>query len=209
MALTPKQSAVNFWDGVYGGSEFAFGREPNAWFASKGHYLKAGQRILMVADGEGRNSVWCAQKGFLVDAFDLSAKGIEKAKRFAADSGVTVNFTVAGVDDWAWEPDAYDAVTLILCQFATPSMRKKLFADCIRTLKAGGLFFVLGYTPKQLEYGTGGPPNVAQLYTESLLRDLVQGMDILELGSFEVEVDAGRHRGKSALVGLVSRKKSG
>ncbi|MBO4790238.1 MAG: class I SAM-dependent methyltransferase [Oxalobacter sp.] len=207
MTLTPKQAAAGFWDKVYEGNDFAFGREPNAWFASKASYLKKGQRILMVADGEGRNSIWCAQKGLVVDAFDLSAKGIEKARHFALESGVKVNFTVAGVDDWDWEPNAYDAVTLILCQFATPSMRKKLFADCIKTLKTGGLFFVLGYTVKQLEYGTGGPPNAAQLYTEAMLRDLVQGMAVLELESFDMEVSAGRHRGKSAFVGLVSCKK--
>ena len=35
--------------------------------------LPAGGRVLAVADGEGRNSVWLAQQGMQVDAFDISA----------------------------------------------------------------------------------------------------------------------------------------
>jgi len=67
---------------------------------------------------------------------------------------------------------------------------------------------VLGYSPKQLEYGTGGPPWVEHLYTEDMLRRYAEGMEILELASWDAEVNAGRHQGKSALVGMVARKKA-
>lgn len=209
MGLTPKEAAAKFWDGVYSDDAYVFGTAPNDWFAAHGHLLEKGQRILMVADGEGRNSVWCARKGMAVDAFDLSGTAIRKARKLAQDNGVAVNFSVNGVDDWSWQADAYDAVAVIMCQFATPAMRDVLFRNCIRTLKEGGLLFVLGYSPKQLEYGTGGPSKVDQLYTEAMLRQYAEGMEILELASWDAEVKAGRHHGKSALVGLVARKKPG
>lgn len=207
MGMTPKAAAAKFWDGVYSEEAYVFGTAPNGWFAGHGHLLEKGQRVLMVADGEGRNSVWCAQKGMVVDAFDLSETAIRKARKLAQDNDVSVNFSVYGVDDWAWHPDVYDAVAVIMCQFATPAMRDVLFRNCIGTLKRDGLLFVLGYSPKQPEYGTGGPPWIEHLYTEKMLRTLVDGMEILELSSWDEEVRAGRHQGMSALVGLVARKK--
>lgn len=207
MGMTPKEAAAKFWDDVYCEEAYVFGTAPNGWFAEHGHLLEKGQRVLMVADGEGRNSVWCARKGMAVDAFDLSGTAIRKARKLAQDNSVSVNFSVCGVDDWPWHPDVYDAVAVIMCQFATPAMRDVLFRNCIGTLRRNGLLFVLGYSPKQLEYGTGGPPWVERLYTEELLRTLVDGMEILELSSWDEEVKAGRHQGRSALVGLVARKK--
>ena len=206
--LTPKEASAQFWNGIYNDDAYVFGTAPNDWFAGHAHLLEKGQRILMVADGEGRNSVWCARKGMAVDAFDLSETAIRKARKLAQDNDVAVNFSVHGVDDWSWLPDVYDAVAVIMCQFATPAMRDVLFRNCIRTLKAGGLLFVLGYSPKQLTYGTGGPPWVEHLYTEAMLRQYAEGMEILELASWDAEVKAGRHRGKSALVGMVARKKA-
>lgn len=207
MGLTPKEAAARFWDGVYEDEAFVFGTAPNAWFAGQESRLEKGQRILMVADGEGRNSVWCARKGMMVDAFDLSGKAVRKAGRLARENGVSVNFSVNGVDDWQWVPEKYDAVVVIMCQFATPAMRGQMFRNCIRTLKKGGLLFVLGYSTRQLAYGTGGPPWVERLYTEDMLRQYAEGMEILEIASWDEEVTAGRHQGKSALVGMVARKK--
>ena len=50
-------------------------------------------------------------------------------------------------------------------------MRERLFANMIRALKRGGLLVLQGYTPKQLEYRTGGPPVASHLYTEPMLRE--------------------------------------
>ncbi len=203
----PKETARAFWNDVYRAEGYAFGTEPNDWFARQDTRLKAGQRILMVADGDGRNSLWCARKGMTVDAFDLSDVAVGKARQLAEQAGLSVNFTVAGIDDWHWLPDCYDAVAVILCQFATPAMNRVMFSNSIQSLKKGGLLFVLGYDVKQLEYRTGGPPWKERLYTPDILRELAQGTEILELERWEKEIDAGRHRGMSAFVSMVARKK--
>ncbi len=201
-----KEAAKQFWDNVYCDRDYVFGSAPNAWFESHSSLMHAGQRILMVADGEGRNSVWCARKKMIVDAFDLSEIAIQKAKKLAKENQVTVNFSVNGIDDWPWQENIYDAVAIILCQFATPSMRQIMFNRCIGTLKEQGLLFVLGYSTKQLEYGTGGPPYLDHLYTESMLSQYAKDMEILELKSWDADVKAGRHEGKSALIGMIARK---
>lgn len=76
-----------------------------------------------------------------------------------------------------------------------------------QTLKPGGLFILQGYTPKQLEYRTGGPSLIEHLYTEEMIRELSQGLEILNIQCYEKELSEGaRHTGMSALLGMVAKK---
>ena len=195
------------WNQRFGAAEYIFGTAPNAFLASKSSWLKPGQRALCVADGEGRNSVWLAAQGLEVTAFDLSPVGVEKARRLARERGVQVRYDVAGVYDWAWPREAFDVVAAIFVQFADPAMRDFMFERMIASLKPGGLILLEGYTPRQLEYGTGGPKRVENLYTEEILRQAFGALEILELRQYEAELAEGsQHAGPSALVDLVARK---
>lgn len=200
---------LDAWNQRFDTDEYIFGKEPNAYLVSRAALLQPGQRVLLVADGEGRNGVWCAEQGLLVDAFDLSAIGIGKARQLAAERGVQVNFQVSGCDDWHWSPDTYDAVILIFAHFAGGGEREALFANCHQTLKPGGLLIVQGYSTQQLSFNTGGPQEPSLLYTEDWLRTACADMDILECESYTAEMCEGsRHVGLSALCGLVARKRS-
>jgi SAM-dependent methyltransferase len=160
-----------------------------------------------VADGEGRNSVWLADQGLKVDAFDIAATGVAKARELAAQRGVTVNFAVADCDAYAWPDAALDGVAAIFVQFADPDLRARLFANMVRSLKPGGWLVLQGYTPRQLDYRTGGPPLVSHLYTESLLREAFSELDIDTLREYEAELAEGSgHHGRSALIGMVARR---
>lgn len=119
-----------------------------------------------------------------------------------------MEYHVAGVYDWRWEDDAFDVVAAIFVQFAGPDMRSFMFERMAAALRPGGLLLVEGYTPKQLEYGTGGPKQLDQLYTEALLREAFPAFDILELREYEAELDEGsRHQGMSALIDLAAVKR--
>jgi 2-polyprenyl-3-methyl-5-hydroxy-6-metoxy-1,4-benzoquinol methylase len=83
------------WNQRFSATEYIFGTGPNEFLASKAGLLRPGQRALCVADGEGRNSVWLAECGLEVVAFDISPVGVEKARRLAAARGVKVAFEVA------------------------------------------------------------------------------------------------------------------
>ncbi|HET7365166.1 MAG TPA: class I SAM-dependent methyltransferase [Burkholderiales bacterium] len=195
------------WNQRFGAAEYIFGTAPNAFLASHQALLRAGQRALCVADGEGRNSVWLASLGLEVVAFDFSPIGVEKARRLAAARGVKVRYEVATVYEWSWPVAAFDVVAAIFVQFADPPMRSFMFERMERALKPGGLVLIEGYTPRQLEYGTGGPKQVDQLYTEELLRAAFARLELLELRQYEAELDEGsRHRGMSAVIDCVARK---
>ncbi|MDL2284804.1 class I SAM-dependent methyltransferase [Oxalobacter sp. OttesenSCG-928-P03] len=202
-----KDKNRQIWDARYGQPGYFYGTAPNAWLASKEGYLKAGMRVLLPADGEGRNSVWCAERGMAVDAFELSAVAVEKAKQLAAKRGVSVNHAVADIGGWDWQPEVYDAVILVFMNFATPNMRRRLFADCIKTLRPGGILLLQGYSVRQLEYGTGGPSVPEQLYTEEMLANAFAALDILEMTVYDTELSEGQgHNGMSAVISMVARK---
>jgi 2-polyprenyl-3-methyl-5-hydroxy-6-metoxy-1,4-benzoquinol methylase len=199
--------AAEHWNRRFERDDFLFGTEPNAWLREHVGALPPGGRVLSVADGEGRNSVWLARQGFTVDAFDIADVGVAKARAFAAREGVAVNFHVADVDGFAWPEATYDGVAAIFVQFADPPLRARMFARIVQCLKPGGVLVLQGYTPKQLEYKTGGPPVASHLYTEALLRDAFRDLQIVELREYEADVREGSgHQGRSALIGLVARR---
>lgn len=201
------KSEYERWNRRFSASEYIFGTEPNAFLFSNGFRLKGGQRVLCVADGEGRNSVWLAEQGLDVTAFDFSPIGVEKARRLAAERGVKVSYEAASVYDWRWPEEAFDVVAAIFVQFADPEMRRFMFERIVRALKPGGLLLLEGYTPKQLEYRTGGPSRLENLYTEALLREAFKSLEILELREYEAELGEGsQHAGRSAVIDLVARK---
>lgn len=209
MNQAPFADPAATWNRRFAEDGFLFGTEPNAWLREHAGVWQSGQRVLSVADGEGRNSVWLAQQGLLVDAFDIAEVGVEKARRLAAEQGVSVNFAVADCDTFAWTEAAYDGVAAIFVQFADPALRTRLFGHLQRCLKPGGTLVLQGYTPRQLEYRTGGPPNESHLYTPAMLREAFAGLDITELREYEAELAEGSgHHGRSALIGLVARRRS-
>ncbi len=204
---TPLAAVAATWNNRFAGEAYLFGTEPNSWLQDHASLWKAGQCVLSVADGEGRNSVFLARQGLSVDAFDVAEVGVNKAQRLASSQNLRVNFSVCGCDEYLWPVDTYDGVAAIFVQFADPAMRARLFANIKRSLKPGGYFVLHGYTPKQLEYKTGGPPLASHLYTAEMLREAFRDFEIVELREYEDELSEGtQHKGRSALIGLVARR---
>ena len=196
------------WDARFDRDDYIFGTAPNAFLAAQRARLAPGQRALAVADGEGRNSVWLAQQGLVVTAFDIAPRGVAKARALAARAAVTVDLHVAAVEQWDWTPAAYDVVVAIFVQFAAPPVRERMFAGMLATLRPGGLLLLQGYTPRQLDYRTGGPPNADHLYTPQRLRAAFAAHEIVELREHDEVLSEGtQHAGLSALIDCVVRRR--
>ncbi|MFT4715254.1 MAG: 2-polyprenyl-3-methyl-5-hydroxy-6-metoxy-1,4-benzoquinol methylase [Paracoccaceae bacterium] len=195
------------WDDRYSEPGFLFGTDPAAFMVDQQQYLIRGQKALAIADGEGRNSIFMAEKGLIVTAQDGSEVAVDKARGLAAVREARVDFQHADLRDWDWGAGEYDLVVAIFIQFADPAFRDEIFAGMKRCLKPGGVVMLHGYTPKQIDYGTGGPPTAKTMYTEQLLREGFFDMEILRLQAYDREVQEGRgHSGKSALIDLIAKK---
>lgn len=207
MAKEGFDDARQFWDKRYATPEYIFGVEPNAFLAANREYFKPGMRVLDIACGEGRNSVWLAEQGCVVTGIDLSPLALDKARDLAARRGMHVEFEEADLHQWSWPVNRFDAVTSIFIQFAAPEGRQMLFDRMFDALKVDGLLFVQGFTPAQLQYSSGGPKEISHLYTGEMLRGLVRRAQVLHLREYEDELSEGsKHVGRAALVELVARK---
>lgn len=194
------------WNARYASAEYVFGREPSAFLVREVKRLPRAARVLCVADGEGRNSVWLAQQGFDVHAIDISEVGLAKAQLLAAEARVSIQFELADVLAWRWPTAAYDAVVATFIQFAGPIDRSRLFSMMTQALRPGGLLLLHGYRPEQIVLGTGGPPQIENMYDEALLRTEFRDLKIEYLHAYDaVLLEGTGHCGQSALIDFVAR----
>lgn len=199
----------NVWDERYAGDDYFFGTEPNAFLRSQQELLKRGGSCLAVADGEGRNGVWLAEQGLQVVSVENSQVAMLKAKALAQQRGVKIDFEFADLLTWDWGEARFDFVVAIFIQFVTPDKRQQVFDNIKRCLKPGGHLLLQGYMPRQIEYGTGGPSQVENLYTEEMLRAAFSDTEILHLRAHDDHISEGvGHHGMSALIDMVARIKN-
>jgi cyclopropane fatty-acyl-phospholipid synthase-like methyltransferase len=200
-------SELERWQSRFSAPEYIFGKAPNAFLKSQAHRLPAGGKALSVADGEGRNGVWLAERGFDVLAIDFSPTALEKSRALATERGVQIRTELADVTAWRWQTGAFDVVAVIFTQFVSAAERPAFFANIKAALKPGGLLLMQGYRPEQLTYKTGGPQHAEQLYTRALLQDAFGDMSELDIREHDSVIGEGTaHVGMSALIDLVAKK---
>ena len=200
-------SELDRWQERYATDEYRFGTAPNAFLAAQAKRLPKSGKALALADGEGRNGVFLAEHGLDVLSLDFSPNAQAKARKLAAARGVTISVEQADVINWSYPPDAFDVVAAIFFQFAAPPDRDRIFAGIKRTLKRGGLLLLEGYGPKQLDYKTGGPGKLENLYTREILEKAFGDFASIDIREYDAELHEGAgHGGMSALVDLVAEK---
>ena len=181
---------------------YLFGEAPAKVLVENPWVIDGASTCLCVADGEGRNSVWLATHGLSVTSFDLSPTAVERARALAMKAGVQVDAHVSDWEGWDWS-QSFDLVVAVFVQFMGPEARVRQFD----TLRQAVRLVLHGYTPEQVDYGTGGPPSRENMYTNELLNDAFNDWRILRLAAYEREVQEGRgHSGQSALIDMVAQK---
>ncbi|HVG50273.1 MAG TPA: class I SAM-dependent methyltransferase [Xanthobacteraceae bacterium] len=206
MPTSPEE--LKFWEDRYATPDYAFGTAPSYFLAQCKPLLPKSGTALAVADGEGRNGVWLAEQGLTVTAVDFSPSALNKARALAAQRKVNVTFIEADVHTWPYPDAAFDVVAEVFTQFSTPPDRTLKWAGMRRALKPGGLLILQGYSPKQLEYRTGGPGVLDQLYTRAMLEEAFGDFRDLKIVEEERELNEGRsHAGISAVINLTGWKR--
>ncbi len=196
----------NKWDLKYSEEGFAYGTQPNDFLRQNLHQLPVGGRVLCLAEGEGRNSVFLAKQGFEVVAVDSSAVGLQKAQELARSEKVQITTIVADLAEFTVEEASYDAVISIFCHLPSP-VRQFAYAQVVKGLKKDGVLLLEGYTPAQLKNNTGGPPSKELLLTLEILKNDFASLNILHAIELERDIIEGRlHTGPGAVVQLIATK---
>ena len=196
---------VDFWNQRYGGEAYAYGVEPNDFLVEQTHRIPAG-RVLCLAEGEGRNAVYLAKRGYEVTAVDMSAAGLDKARRLAAASGVAITTQLADLASYEIEPQAWRGIVSIFAH-VPPPLRQRLYGSVVHGLRPGGVVIVEAYNPRQLHYQTGGPRQLELLVSLNALREELHGLT--EVVGREVDrpvVEGEFHTGLGAVVQYLARK---
>jgi len=195
-----------FWDDRYRAPGYAYGEVPNSFLTSHERLYRPGQRALAVADGEGRNGVWLADRGLEVLSVDRSEVGLDKAKLLAASRGVSLETHCVDLAEWDWPEAAFDHVVAIYAHFP-PDVRQQIHRAMLQSLRPGGVLLMEAFSPEQMDYQSGGPRDPAMLYSAVMLReDFVDG-DIEEIAETLTSLDEGPyHQGPAAVTRAIVRR---
>lgn len=193
------------WDERFSAEHYVYGKEPNAFLEENVAHLY-GREVLCLAEGEGRNAVFLARRGFSVTAVDASAVGLDKARRLAAEHGVEIHTVHADLEDYALGIDRWDAIVSVFCHVLTP-LRRKVHAQVAAALREGGVFLLEAYTPAQLQNNTGGPRDIDRLMSAEQLQEELAPLEFQCLREVEREIIEGAHHtGTGSVVQVIARK---
>ena len=196
---------TNPWDERFAGEEFFYGTAPNDFLAA--HVDRLRGPVLSLAEGEGRNAVFLAERGLQVLGVDNSAVGLAKAEGLAGERGVQIQTVVADLADYEPQSGHYGAVISIFAHL--PGMvRQRLYPRVEAALRPGGLLLMEAYAEAQLPRSTGGPKNLEMLVTEDKLRREFPGLEPVLLQQIERDVREGQgHSGMAVVVQFIARKR--
>jgi len=198
-----------FWNQRYSAANYAYGKEPNNWLAEQLKFLQPG-RILLPAEGEGRNAVYAARLGWQVQAFDMSEQGKAKALALAAEHGVSIEYTITTADAAEYPAQSFDAIALIYAHFHS-AVRTGLHRKWVQWLKPGGVIILEGFsqnnlTHRQANPGVGGPADVELLYTPADIASDFAALQTIELSEQVIELSEGDfHVGQGSVVRYTGR----
>ncbi len=195
---------LTFWDERFAEEGFAYGEEPNRYLREQLDRLPPGS-LLLPAEGEGRNAVWSATRGWEVLAFDTSTVGRDKALAMARRKGVEVAYELRSVGEPMHDIEArFDAVGLVFMHLPG-QVRRMAHQGVARCLRPGGTLILEAFSTEQLKRGTGGPRDLELLYTTTDLEKDFAGLEIHTLENCDVELDEGRyHLGVASVVRMLA-----
>lgn len=196
----------DFWDLRYKENDTVYGNLPNHYFKSNIDALKPAS-ILLPAEGEGRNAIYAAAKGWDVSAFDYSDEAMSKAKANASEKKVQINYTIVDIKQYQVN-QYYEAIGLIYVHLP-PAERVEFHQKMIDSLKPGGTIILEAFSKEQMNHQSGGPRAIEQLYSISDLIHDFKNIDIIELEEIEIVLDEGPfHQGKASVIRMIAKKPS-
>ena len=161
-------------------------------------------RALDLAAGEGRNSVWLAERGWSVTAVDFSRVGLEKGRKLSAAHGVPdrqVDWVVADLSEYEPACAAFNLVLIAYLQVGA-DLRGRVLAGAAAALVPGGTLLVVGHDLINLTEGVGGPTSPDVLYTPEAITTGLSGLRMVQTERVRrgVERDGGQATAIDTLV---------
>lgn len=192
----------DMWNERYRADEYAYGTDGNSFLKEELKKLPKG-KILLPADGEGRNACMAAELNWQVTSFDFSLEGVEKAKSLALKKNVAINTFCCGYEDFH-SNELFDVVALIYAHMPNRSAFHKIM---LNYLKPGGTLILEAFNKKQLGRNSGGPKNESMLFNLSELEQDFEELRKIKLWETTATLSEGKyHTGEAELIRVVGVK---
>lgn len=201
-----------FWNERYRNEDYVYGKTPNRFFKESIRRLNITGRLLLPAEGEGRNAVHAAKVGLQVDAFDISEEGRRKTQLLAEESNVQLFYHDGSLETFPRKEHQYDAIALIYAHFP-PEIRGSYHCKFAAMLRPGGHLILEAFHKKHLQYqaanpAVGGPKSEAMLLDETEIERDFKALQTLQLFQKEVSLQEGHgHVGTGLVLRYIGRKK--
>ncbi|MCB0698843.1 MAG: class I SAM-dependent methyltransferase [Chitinophagales bacterium] len=196
-----------FWNERYTEQDDIYGTEPNVFFKQELDKLQPGT-LLLPGEGEARNAIYAAKKGWQVTAFDSSEVAVQKGLENAAKAGVSINYINTTTEGFTADPVSFDVVAMIYIHMQ-PDIRNVFHKKVIGWLKPGGTLILEGFNTNQLDKTSGGPKDINMLYTIDMLQNDFNVLNIETLHTTIETLEEGAfHSGEAELIRLVASKKA-
>lgn len=194
-----------FWDQRYGEPGWAYGTEPNDFLRAEASRIPLGE-VLCLAEGEGRNAVYLAGLGYLVEAIDQSSAGLAKAQALAAQRGAKIRTTQADLAEFDPGRSRWQGIVSIFVHL--PALLRRLVHErMVQALAPGGILLLEAYAPAQLALGTGGPKEPERLGSLDELAMDFAGLEPLISREVQRDIQEGKyHHGHGAVLQFIGRK---
>jgi len=135
-------------------------------------------QILDVGCGEGRNSIFLAEQGHTIDAFDLSKAGIEKARFLASQNALAINFFVYDLGEYIFNKE-YDVILSHgVLHLPEKGTRDSFIESAQEHTKPGG-YHIIGIFTNRLPATPDNAPFTKSLFSVGELPGKYEGWDIL------------------------------
>ena len=199
------ESVREMWEERFSGETFAYGTEPNEFFRKVLNSLEPG-RILLPADGEARNGVYAATKGWDVHCVDFSQNARKKAVQLANLNNVRIHYLISDLFTYDYPQNRFDAAALIFVHMP-PEKRKQLHIKVRESVKSGGCVFLEAFSGRQIRHVSGGPRDESLLFSKENLEEDFKDFTFSYLKEEEVVLREGLfHQGKASVVRMIGTK---
>lgn len=198
--------ANDFWDERYSSKDYVYGEYPNHFLKEQLDKISAPGKLLLPGEGEGRNGVYAAKLGWQVDAIDQSVNAQNKALKLAKKNNVEINYRIVDLTKFVPFKNHYDAVAIIFVHFSQ-EFRKAFHKTIIDSLKPGGQIILEVFSKDQLGKNSGGPQDLAMLYTLDDIKNDFRSLKTILLEEVNIFLDEGdKHRGVASVIRFVGEK---
>lgn len=195
-----------FWNERYKSNASVYGHQPNSFFKENIIQLQPG-KLLLPAEGEGRNALYAASLGWQVDAFDYSEEARQKALTRAAAENLIIDYSLSDINEITLPFNEYDLIGLVYLHLPE-TVRKAFHHKCIDALKPGGTVILEAFDKEQIINHSGGPKEISMLYSLELLQDDFSTLDITLALQQDIFLEEGAfHSGIAEVVRLIASKR--